>query len=180
SSQLKNLLIEKAMTSADAMEAAVQAGMAPNSSETYKAISQATKDLDQSIISLIGTDTTERLEALKSTTYYSSGNAIDEPILDMEDAGVALSADQSETLLQDLRDLANSAKNPDSSATGYKDPDPATWQSPMDQQFFTKAASILTPRQLEILETATRESNQRESIINQYRTSRNEPVMITN
>lgn len=177
--QLKNLLIEKAMSSADAMEAATQAGLQPNSSQTYRAISQATKELDQSINSLIGSDANERLEALKNTTFQS-GNVIEPVALDMEDAGVALSADQSQALALYLHDLSNRTKNPDSSTPGFNEADPATWQSPMDQQFYAKAAAILTPSQLQILKSSRSEDNQRDAIINQYRASANDAVMITN
>jgi hypothetical protein len=177
--QLKRLLIEKAMSSADAMEAATQAGLQPNSSETYRAISQATKDLDQSISSLIGSEANERLEALKSTTFHS-GSVIEPVALDMEDAGVALSADQSQALALYLHDLSDPTKNPDASTPGFKEADPSTWQSPMDQQFYAKAAAILTPSQLQILESSQSEDNQRNAILNQYKASPYDGVMITN
>ena len=178
--QLKELLVEKAVTSSDAMDAATQAGLQPNSGETYKAISQATKDLDLAVNSLIGADANEKLEALKGTTFYSSGNAVDESALDMDDAGVSLSADQAQALAQFLHDLSNPAKNPDSGTPGFSSADPTTWQSPLDQQLFAKAASILTANQLQILKASRSESNQREAIINQYRSSSNDAVMITN
>jgi RNA polymerase sigma factor (sigma-70 family) len=177
--QIKNLLIEKAMSSADAMEAATQAGLQPNSGETNRAISQATKDLDQSINSLIGIEANEKLEGLKSTTFHS-GNAIEPVALDMEDAGVALSADQSQALALYLHDLSDPTKNPDASTPGFKEADPSTWQSPLDQQFYAKAAAILTPNQLQILKSSWGEDNQRNSILNQYKASPYDGVMITN
>jgi len=177
--QLKNLLIEKSMSAADAMEAATQAGIQPNSSETHRAISQATKDLDQSIISLIGSDANERLEALKSTTFHS-GNVIEPVALDMEDAGVPLSADQSEALGLYLHELSNPTKNPDASTPGFNEADPTTWQSPLDQQFYSKAAAILTPSQLQILKSSRSEDNQRNAILDQYKASPYDGVMITN
>jgi hypothetical protein len=177
--QLKKLLIEKAMSSADAMEAATQAGLLPNASETNRAISQATKDLDQSINSLIGNEANEKLEALKSTTFHS-GNEIEPVALDMEDAGVALSADQSQALALLLHDLSDPMKNTDASAPGFKEADPSTWQSHMDQQFYAKAAGILTASQLQILESSRSDDNQRNAILNQYKASPYDGVMITN
>jgi RNA polymerase sigma factor (sigma-70 family) len=147
---------------------------------TYKAISQATKDLDQAINSLIGVDANEKLEALKGTTFYNSGNSVDESALDMEDAGVPLSAEQAQALAQILHNVSTPATNPDSGAPGFSDADPTTWLSPLDQQLFAKAASVLTPNQLQILKTSRSESNQQEAIINQYRSSSDEAVMITN
>ena len=178
--QLKELLVEKAVTSSDAMDAATQAGLQPTSGDTYKAISQATKDLDQAINSLIGVDANEKLEALKGTTFYNSGNSVDESALDMEDAGVPLSAEQAQALAQILHNVSTPATNPDSGAPGFSDADPTTWLSPLDQQLFAKAASVLTPNQLQILKTSRSESNQQEAIINQYRSSSDEAVMITN
>lgn len=177
--QLKNLLVEKAMTSADAMELATQAGLQPNSAEVGKAVAQATKDLDQSINSLIGSEANEKLEALKATTFFGSTNAVDEIAVDMEDEGVSLTADQSLALSQYLRDLSNPAKNPEAGTPGFNAVDPATWQTPKDQQFFAKAANILTPTQLQILKNSRSDSNQRDAIFKQYRGSGNGPVMIT-
>ena len=178
--QLKELLVEKAVTSSDAVDAATKAGLQPSSGDTYKAISQATRDLDQAINTLIGADADDKLEALKGTNFYGNGNEIDESALDMEDAGVPLSAEQAQALAQFLHDLSSPAKNPDSGAPGFKNADPITWQSPLDQQLFAKASTVLTPSQLQILKTSRSESNQREAIINQYRSSSDEAVIIMN
>jgi hypothetical protein len=177
--QLKELLVERDLASYDAHEAAVQAGFKSGSKEANKAVSEATKDLNQAVTSLIGADGNEKLEALKGTSFYSSPNSVDEYALDMEDAGVSLSPEQSQTLSQCLREVANPDKNPDAGSPGYNDVDHATWQSPLDQQFYAKAATILTPTQLQVLKASRSENNQRMAIIRSYTGKENLPVMIT-
>jgi hypothetical protein len=112
-------------------DAATQAGFRWDSKEANEAVSEATKDSNQAINSLIGSEANEKLEALKGTSFHGSLNGVDEFALDMEDAGVALSADQSQALAQWLHDLANSAKNPDASTPGYKDVDIPLGKAPL-------------------------------------------------
>jgi hypothetical protein len=176
--QLKELLVERDMSEYDAQDAANQAGLVSGSPEAGKAISEAMKDSEQAIKSLIGSDADEKLEALKGTQYYGSQNDVDDYAVDMADAGVSLSAEQSQALAQSLHELSNSAKNPDAAAPGYRVADPTTWQSPLDQQFFASAASILTPAQLQILKTSRSENNQRQAIMSQY-IGKDVPAMIT-
>ncbi len=166
--QLKELLVESGMTSYDAEDAVSQSGLDPNSAEARKAVSEATKDSDQAIKSLIGSDANEKLHALEGTGNFGSQNGIDDYAVDMADAGVSLSAEQSQALAQSLHDLSNPDKNPDASSPGYKDADPATWQSPLDQQFFASAATILTPAQLKILKLSRSENTQRSAIMKEY------------
>jgi len=177
--QLKELLIDRDMTSNDAHEAAVQAGFKWDSKDANKAVSEATKDLDQAITSLIGADGIEKLEALKGTNFMGSMNPVDEYALDMEDAGVSLSPEQSQTLSQYLHQVANPDKNPDAGTPGYNDVDHSTWQSPLDQQFYARAATILTPTQLQVLKTSRSEDNQRQAIFRSYTGADNVPFMIT-
>lgn len=177
--QLKELLIDRDMTSNDAHEAAVQAGFKWDSKDANKAVSEATKDLDQAITSLIGADGIEKLEALKGTNFMGSMNPVDEYALDMEDAGVSLSPEQSQTLSQYLHQVANPDKNPDAGTPGYNDVDHSTWQSPLDQQFYARAATILTPTQLQVLKTSRSEDNQRQAIFRSYTGADNFPFMIT-
>jgi hypothetical protein len=178
--QLKELLVEREVTSTDAQDAATQAGLRWDSEDAKKSVSEATKDLNQAINSLIGSEANEKLEALKDTANYGSLNNMDNFALDMVDAGVAMSPDQSQALAQWLHDLPNPAKNPDASTPGYKDVDHTTWQSPLDQQFFAKAATMLTPTQLQVLMASCSEDNQRKAILNQYIGAGDGPVMITN
>jgi hypothetical protein len=145
-----------------------------------KAVSDATKDLNQAVNSLIGSEASEKLEALKGVANFGSQNGVDDLAVDLIDAGVALSTEQSQALAQSLHDLRNAAKNPDASAPGYNDVDHATWLSPIDQQFLAKAATMLTPTQLQILRTSRSEDNQREAILIQYIGAGDAPVVITN
>jgi RNA polymerase sigma factor (sigma-70 family) len=174
--QLKELLIERDMSKNDAEMALADAGLLSGTEEAGKAVSAATKDSDQAIVSLIGNESNERLEALKGTSNYGSQTDIDDIALDMVDAGQALSADQSLALAQFQHDAGNSARNPDAASPGYREVDPTTWQSPLDQQFFANAATILTPAQLQILKASRSENNQRHAIMKQY--WGNSPAMV--
>jgi hypothetical protein len=142
-------------------------------------LSEATKDLNQAITSLIGADGVEKLEGLKATNFYGSVNQVDEYALDMADAGASLSVEQAQALSQWLREVANPDKNPDAGEPGYNDVDHSTWQSPLDQQFYAKAATILTPTQLQVLKASRSENNQRQAIIRSYTGNEDLPVMIT-
>jgi RNA polymerase sigma factor (sigma-70 family) len=177
--QLKELLVERELASDDAREAAVQAGLKWDSKNAGKVLSEATKDLNQAITSLIGADGVEKLEGLKATNFYGSVNQVDEYALDMADAGASLSVEQAQTLSQWLREVANPDRNPDAGAPGFNDVDPSTWQSPLDQQFYAKAAAILTPTQLQVLKASRSENNQRQAIIRSYTGNEDLPVMIT-
>ena len=177
--QLKELLVERELASDDAREAAVQAGLKWDSKNSGKVLSEATKDLNQAITSLIGADGVEKLEGLKATNFYGSVNQVDEYALDMADAGASLSVEQAQALSQWLCEVANPDKNPDAGEPGYNDVDHSTWQSPLDQQFYAKAATILTPTQLQVLKASRSENNQRQAIIRSYTGNEDLPVMIT-
>jgi RNA polymerase sigma factor (sigma-70 family) len=178
--QLKELLVERETAISDAQGAVTESGLPWDSAAANKAASDAAKESNQAIIALIGSDTDDRLEALKGTMSSGNLNPVDDLALDLDDAGVAISTDQSQTLAQWMHDLGNPAKNPDAGTPGYKEVDASTWQSPLDQQFFAKAATILTPTQLQVLETSSAENNQRDAIINQYRAGGHGALMITN
>jgi hypothetical protein len=92
------------------------------------------------------------------------------------DAGQGLSSDQVQTLAQMQHDLEDSTKNPSAATPGYRDVSHDTWESPLDQDFFSKAAALLTPDQLEIVKTSRTEENQRQSILKEF--TGNAPSMI--
>jgi RNA polymerase sigma factor (sigma-70 family) len=165
--KLKELLVERDLASFDAHEAEAEAGVADDSAGARKADSEATKESNLAITALIGSDANEKLEALKGT-MNGSQNDVDDMALDLADAGHPISADQSQALAQWLHDLGNASKNPDAGTPGYRDIDPDTWQSPFDRQFFTNAATILSPEQLQILETTQSEKNHDHAIMKQY------------
>jgi hypothetical protein len=146
--------------------------------ETNQATSQAGKEMDQEINALIGSDAAAKREALQGTMYFGGQNSVDQAGVDLADAGVPLTSDQSQTLSQLLHDLQSHDKNPDSAQPGLKTVDPATWQSPFDQQFFAKASTVLTATQLQVLEAYMAEQNQQNSIRNSYRKSPNAGLII--
>jgi RNA polymerase sigma factor (sigma-70 family) len=176
--KLKELLVEKAYSISDARDAAIQQGFSQNSPEMNQATAQAGKEMDQEINALIGGDAAGRLEALQGTMYFGGQNSVDLAGVDLADAGVPLTTTQSQTLSQMLHDLQSHEKNPDSAQPGFNTVDPATWQSPSDQQFFAKASTLLTANQLQILEAYIAEQNQQNSIRNSYRKSPNAGLII--
>lgn len=161
--RLKELIVEKSMSLSDAQEAAKEAGFGPGRPETAKAMSEVAKVMDEAIVSLIGKESFEKLEALRGHGNHSNAQSHE---LDMWDAGVPLSAEQSQSLAFRLRSVVAPKNRP----PGYYTVDPKTHLSPADYEFFKQAALMLSPTQLQILETTRREDNQRQAIIRHYRT----------
>jgi len=174
--QVKELLVERNLATNDAHQAATDAGIADSTPEMGKAIAQAEAPLNQALDSLLGPDGRGKLEALQGTSFYGSTNGIDDLAVDLMDAGHGLSPDQVQALAQTQHDLEDSAKNPAAAAAGYRTLDHNTWESPLDQDFFAKAAALLTPDQLQIVKTSRTEENQRQAIMREF--TGNGPAMI--
>jgi hypothetical protein len=172
---VRELLVERDLASQDAYRAANEAGLDQDSPGIGKAVAQAEAPANQALDALIGADNRGKLEALKGTTY-SSSNGVDDLAVDLVDAGLGLSPDQLQTLAQEQHVLEDSSKNPGAAAPGYRDPAPDTWESPLDLDFFTKAAALLTPTQLQVIETYRAQENQRQSIMKEF--TGNGPTMI--
>jgi RNA polymerase sigma factor (sigma-70 family) len=174
--QVKELLVEREFASYDAHQIADAAGLGQDSPEMGKAIAQAEAPANQALDALIGADDRGKLEALKGTTFYSTGNGVDDLAVDLADAGLGISSDQVVTLAQMQHDLEDSSKNPGATVPGYRDVNPDTWESPLDQDFFSKATALLTPDQLQVVKTSRTEENQRQAILKEF--TGNAPAMI--
>ena len=127
-----------------------------------KALTEVANVMDEAIVALIGKESFEKLEALRGQGDYTK---VQNYILDMWDGGVPLTAEQTESLAIRLRSATATKNRP----PGYGTVDPNTHLKPADHEFFRQAASILSPAQIEILEIARREDNQRQLILNHYR-----------
>jgi NACalpha-BTF3-like transcription factor len=161
--KLKQLLVEKDISENDARRAADRAGVSPE--ERNKAMDAAGKELNQSIVALIGTEGNDTLQALKEDGNPETSRNL---TADMLDAGIPPSDDQATALAQMLYDAGQPSKTPAASDPGYHKVDPSTWLSPLDQQFLTQAATVLTPAQVEILKAFRSDENHRQAIIREY------------
>jgi len=161
--RLRQLLVEKEISAADARRAADQAGVSPD--DLNKAMNAATKDADQSIVALIGAGGKDRLEALQDNGNFNSVNDL---TADMAGSGMAASAEQANALALMLYDAGKADKTPAASNPDYRTVDSSTWLSPLDQQFLTQAATVLTPAQVAILKTFRSEENHRQAIMKEY------------
>ena len=160
--KLKELVVEKSLSLSDAQEAAKDAGIGPGTPQMSKAMTEVAKVMDEAIISLIGKESFEKLEALRGHGNY---NTVQAYALDMWNSGVPISAEESESLALRLRGAMTATNRP----PGYGTVDPKTHLKPADREFFKQAALILSPAQLQTLETSRREENQRNAILNHFR-----------
>jgi hypothetical protein len=156
--KLKGLLTEREMSRIDANQASVAAGLTPGSTAWQEVMNQASLTNDQEIQDLLGPNAEATLAQLKSDAGQTQAKMlmqfqVDGISSDFTDAGLALTADQSNGLTQALlngwywqgRDLSDRPVN-------YNDVDPNTGLSPHDIRNLNNAVQVLTPAQLSIFQ----------------------------
>lgn len=164
--QLKNLLVERQMSSEDAQEAARAAGLQPGTPAFAQAVAEAYNDMQQSIVALIGQDGQNALQQAQLAATIKNFQIANTYAPDFLDAGVALTSDQAQGLAQVLASTTNTP--PGLTPGGYHQPDPQTWLSQADQDTLTRASQVLSPAQLNVLKTDLAEQNQRNAIMRTY------------
>ena len=159
--RLKDLLVERNLTSTDAQQGAKAAGLEQNTPAYWAAIKQATDTVDQELTSVLGTNCTSALQKLQMTAnaqrqiqYYAS---------DFEQAGAPLTPEQSSALAQAFMGARNGPAK-----VGFYEADPATGLSPSDNRMMETAAPALSPAQLQVMKTDLMHANQQSAILNPY------------
>jgi hypothetical protein len=146
---LKDLLLEKYTTSADARNAAQQLGIQMDTHEMYAAVGAATAPADAAIKSLLSDDEYQSYSSLmdqhlvnsyRPDTLGASGSLID--------AGVPLTPDQATSLARVYYQLEEASF--EGSLPGDL-PDPASGLSPAQQYVLDHAAQSLSPGQITAL-----------------------------
>lgn len=167
--QLKNLLVERQISSSDAEQAAASAGLERGSPAWQAAIQQATQDVQSQISSILGSNATSILAQLQARSgIQSQVEYAYAP--DFEDAGMPLSPDQTNGLIQAMADANYAGKDISTRPADYNVADPTTWLTPHDNRIINGAAQVLTAAQLQVLTTDQMQNQQMIAIYKQYRT----------
>ena len=169
--KLKDLLVERQMSTLDAQSEATAAGFVFGSPGWLKAFNQASsemqQDMEQKLTAILGNNPDGMLQQLEFRANFQ--DLIKQRYaVDFEDAGAALSADQSRGLAQALNDANYTGKDPSTIPPGYEEPDPATGLTPKDRKILDEAAAVLTPAQLQVLKSDRINDAKQQSILAQY------------
>jgi len=163
----KNLLVERDMSRADAVQAAQANGIAQGSPEWRTAIAQASEGVTQDLNSLLQTyanTSLSQLDLLNDTRASFEFNFAP----DFVDAGLPLSEAQAQAIEQAGADASYRSPNAQPHPPNYNIPDPTTGITPKQNQMINQVAPVLTPAQLEIYKTSMLESMQLQAINNEY------------
>jgi hypothetical protein len=166
--KMKDLLVERTMTSMDAEQAAEAAGLDRGSQAWKDAMRQASQGVEQEIAATLGSDSASLMNRLQ--TSMSAHNGVQyNTAPDMTDAGVPLTPVQAEAVAQAAMDA--SWTNPNGGTQhppNYNTPDPTTGRTPKEDRIATQASQVLSPAQLQVLMQDQLEADQRTAIMKQY------------
>jgi hypothetical protein len=164
--KMKNLLVERQLSAADATEAAQENGLAQGSPEWRAAVEQATAGAAQDLNSILQSYANTSLSEfeLVTSTRVSSGVNLGSEITD---AGLPLTDAQAQAIAQASADASFRSPNAQP-PPNYNTPDPTTGLTPKQTQMINQVTPALSPAQLEIYKTALLEMMQRNTIENQY------------
>jgi hypothetical protein len=166
-SQLKNLLVERQMSSMDAMSAAQAAGLTPGTPEYREAMQDASQNVEQQLTALLGSNADATLRQLQVRGNMESQVEFNYAV-DFTDAGSPLNPAQSTALVQALADANYGGKDESTRPANYNVVDPATGLSPHDQRIISNAAQVLSPAQVQVLTTHQVENEQQTAIMREY------------
>jgi len=165
--KLKDLLVERNQTAADARQAAIAAGLEQGTPAYWAAIKQATDAVDQEMTTALGTDggaIVQKLQAASGARNQIMYNYAP----DFDEAGASLTTDQNRGLEQAISASRKLDGIAASARQGYFQSDPATGLSPSDNRLIEAAAQVLSPAQLQILKADQILSNKQSAIMQPY------------
>ena len=174
-SQLKDLLVERAMTGLDARGLAGAAGLEEGSAAWQGAMKQASQDVDRQINGILGSNGVATLTQLQTRVGIQNQVASDYA-QGFAAAGIPLTPEQSRGLIQAMADADYAGKDPSTSPSGYDDVDPATGLTPHHNRMLDSAAQVLSPAQIQILKTDKIENNRVLTILREYRAKNKGPL----
>jgi len=165
--KLKALLVERQMSSTDAMVAAQAAGIERGTPAWQEAMKQSSQDVEQGISTLLGPGGQATWQQLQQRTSFE--NQVSNNFSpDFAAAGVALSADQNAGLVQAMADASYVGKDESGRPQNYNEPDPTTGITPHQQRVLDAAAQVLTPAQFQIFKADQLAQIQQQAIFKQY------------
>jgi cell division septum initiation protein DivIVA len=171
-SKMKDLLVERELSTNDAQQAAEAAGLQRGTQPWRDAMQQATDSVDQEMTAVLGTDSHPVFQKLQNESNYL--NQIQYNYApDFSEAGAPLNADQTRA----LADAMAAARNPGATTPAQMRADyvadPDTQLTPYDNRLLTAAAQVLSPAQLQVLKTEQIQGNQQTAIFRTYMTGGN-------
>jgi hypothetical protein len=169
--KLKALLAEFNLTQFDAIEAMLSAGFKPGTPEWTEGLSRSSlpaRELQQSMVSMIGADGVAALGSLVATTSVED-QFNRQFAADFIDGNEPLTSDQIHAIAR-IAVAVQRGVPPDAP---LKDPslsraDPVSGLNPMDEEILAEAAAVLSPGQLKILRAQRREQNIRAAVLRNY------------
>lgn len=175
-SQLKDLLAERQMNNIDAQGAAEAAGLERGTTAWQDAMKAAAQDTEQQIGAILGPNATSTLDILQARGSFQAQVETNYKS-DFVDAGVPLSPEQSNAVVQALSDANYTGRDLSTRPTGYNDPDPATGLTPHESRILEAISHVLNPAQPQIARTDLVENRVTTTVMHEY-TSGGAPVMI--
>jgi hypothetical protein len=165
--QLKNLLVERQMGEMDAQQAAQSQGLTPGSPAWQTAMQQASQDVGNQIASILGPNSTNLLAQLQMRSAIQ--NQVQNSYApDFADAGMPLTPDQTNGLIQAMADANYAGKDTSTRPANYNVADPTTDLSPHDDRIINNATPVLSPTQVQLLTTDQAENEQLNAIRKAY------------
>jgi len=176
-SQLKNLLAERQMTNTDAEQAAQAAGLVPGTPAWQAAMSQASQDVQHQISSILGPNTDSILAQLQARSGIQSQVQYNYAP-DFEDAGMPLTPEQTNGLIQAMADANYAGKDTSTRPPDYNVADPTSGLSPHDERIINNATPVLSAAQIRLLTTDQAENEKIAAVIKSYSTGGARPVFV--
>lgn len=174
--QLKNLLVERQMGAIDTEQAAMAAGLEPGSPAWQTAIQQASQDVEHQIASILGSNADATLAQMQARANIQT-QVQNSYAYDFADAGLPLTGDQTNGLVQAMADANYAGKDTSTRPADYNVADPTTGLSPHDDRIINNATPVLSPAQIQLLAAEQAESERMAAIMKAYYGG-GKPVMI--
>jgi hypothetical protein len=176
-SQLKNLLAERQMSNTDAEQAAQAAGLVPGTPAWQAAMSQASQDVQHQISSILGPNSDSILAQLQARSNIQSQVQYNYAP-DFEDAGIPLTPEQTNGLIQAMADANYAGKDTSTRPPDYNVPDPTSGLSPHDDRIINNATPVLSAAQIQLLTTDQAENEQIAAVMKAYSSGGVRPVFV--
>jgi hypothetical protein len=165
--KLKDLLVERDMSSRDAQQSAEAAGLKQGSQGWRDAMAQAAAVAEQDITNLMGTNGTQFVRRLQAQANFQTQVEYNYSP-DFADAGAPLSPEQANGLAQAMGEANYAGRSTADRPANYNDVDATTGLAPHDSRILQGASATLSPAQLEMLKTELIQAHQQAAILQQY------------
>jgi hypothetical protein len=154
--KLKDMLVEKRLSEMDAVDAATRNGM--DSLGILAARKRAQSESDEEIESYLGPAGFREWRQAEAVQVYQTNEAVQDIVIDTNDMGAPMTNDQTWKLKEAFHASAQES-------FGTNQLDPSTGLRPSDQDQLARAASFLSPAQVQALRDIFIQFHQREAML---------------